>query len=337
MKKIISILTLAVFIITIGFSQEAKNDLDVDVDVDVVVEAKDSTLPPISTEEIVQIVSNKLNKNQNLTQEQKQKIVEMVKQKIEKSEVPSIQFCIEVCKQSEFKWKKVSDIEVYKKDVEKIEKKIKEDLNEAKIQIENMFRNRKKEHIRAENAVEVLETLVDNGIPVKHALDVVKEAARTEGKEVTEAAKLKFEEKLKEGKIGLPVEILPVEFQQKIQQNIRERLEQKLQNQYQYQHQYQYQYQHQLNHQSGTPMEIQTQLQNQMLQEYINQQILNTQTQTQTSLEGICVDSNDPCKGDMSNTDVPNQIGNSEPPKTGDGSNYDMLKGYYPNTTSVPK
>ncbi|MCS7231930.1 MAG: hypothetical protein RMJ67_07330 [Elusimicrobiota bacterium] len=224
MKKLISI--LAILTLSLSFAitqQETQAELDeVDVDVDVVVEAGDVSVEPITQEEIVNIISDKLSKNKKLTEEQKQKILEMVKQKLQDKEVPEIQLCIEICKQAEIKWRKGCNLETCKKDIENVEKKIKNEMEDAEKRLEKTFRKRKHSREQLQQAKEVLQKLVENGVPVQHALDIVSSIpSQKEDIDFNSELKIKLKEKFQKGEPIIP-EVLPQEIQNKLQLMISE-------------------------------------------------------------------------------------------------------------------
>ena len=277
MKKIISLTTALILSCALYIAAQESADVDVDVDVDVVVDANAVQPPVVNTDEIINIVAQKLDKIKNLTEEQKQKILEYVKQKLENAEVPKVQIAVEVCKKIEFEWKNRINVEAMKKEIAKIEKKIGLDIEDAKKDVEKLER---KDKVRAQKAVEVLQNLVENGIPVEHALNVVKEAVKNK-EELEVAAMVKLEEKLKNGEVKLPEE-LPEEIRVRIQERIKEQLEQRIQlmQQLQQQNQLQLQIQQQTQSQTevGTPVQIQnvtSEQYQQMLQQY---QQINTET-----------------------------------------------------------
>ncbi|MCX8000833.1 MAG: hypothetical protein N3A69_18150, partial [Leptospiraceae bacterium] len=192
------------------------------MDVDVVVEAGAVSVEPITQEEIVNIISDKLSKNKKLTEEQKQKILEMVKQKLQDKEVPEIQLCIEICKQAEIKWRKGCNLETCKKDIENVEKKIKNEMEDAEKRLEKTFRKRKHSRERLQQAKEVLQKLVENGVPVQHALDIVSSIPPKKGDiDFNSELKIKLKEKFQKGEPIIP-EVLPQEIQNKLQLMISE-------------------------------------------------------------------------------------------------------------------
>lgn len=275
MKKIISILT-AIIVVSAFSVAEVKQDIlsDIDVDVDVIVEAKDAVVAPITNEEILNIVAQKLNKNPKLTDEQKQKIMNLIQQKLQNKEVPQMQLCVEICKQAELKWRKGGDFETYKKDIENIEKKIKEDLEKAQERLEKTYR--KREHLRAhlQQAKEVLNNLVEKGIPVQHALDVVTSIKPKENLDVVYEARIQLEKKLNKDASVIP-DVLPQEIRNRIQLKIKEELEKGQYLQLQYQKQQSFEVQTQQNVQNaGSTTNISVQQ-----QEYTGGVILNPVTE----------------------------------------------------------
>lgn len=246
MKKLISTLAILTMISTFTIAQEVQNDIsEVDVDVDVIVEAEDAVVT-ITTDEILDVVAQKLNKNTRLNEEQKKKILEMVQQKLQNKEVPQIQLCVEICKEAEVKWRKGCDLDTCKKDIENIEKRIKENIEEAQKRIEKTFR--KREHLRAhlQQAKEVLQKLIENGIPVQHAIDVVTSVPfKKENVDISYEVKVKLEEKLNKGEALIPA-VLPQELQNKLQLRIKESLEEQSQLQYQKQQSFEIQTQQQI-------------------------------------------------------------------------------------------
>lgn len=248
MKKLISIITILTTIYAFVIAQEVQNDIsDIDVDVDVIVEAKDVNVLPITTDEILNVISQKLNKNAKLTEEQKQKILNMVQQKLQNKEVPQLQLCIEVCKVAELKWRKGCDVEVCKKDIENIEKRVKEEIEKAQQRVEKTFR--KKEHLRAhlQQAKEVLQKLVENGVPVQNALDIITSIPPKDNLNVSYEVKVQLENEFNKGESLVP-NVLPQELKNRLQLRIKEELEknQELQLRYQEGQSFEYQIQNEI-------------------------------------------------------------------------------------------
>ncbi len=283
MKKIISLITALFLSSTLYLAAQESADVDVDVDVDVVVDANAVQPPVVTTDEIVSIIAQKLEKVKNLNKEQKQKILEYAKQKLENTEISKIPVAVEVCKKIEVEWKNGVNVELAKKEIVKIEKRIKADIEDAQKAIEKVEkRNREK----AQKAVEVLQKLVENGIPVEHALNVVKEAVKNKEENIENAIKVRIEEKLKNGEITLPV-ILPEEIRSKIQERIKEQLELRIQLQQRNQLQLQQQIQQQTQTQSQTQIESPLQIQTQQMTSEEYQQILQ-QYQQNVTQQGTC-------------------------------------------------
>jgi hypothetical protein len=270
MKKLI-VTTLTLLLTTFGLIYaEESADVDVDVDVDVVVEQPSQpTKPQVDVTEILKIVEKRLEKA-GFTNEQKEQIVAKIKEKIEQGEVPPVQLAVKVCEKAELgAWNK--DAKKCEKDIEATAKMLKKQIAEAKAELEKeakkYSKNKKPEvpqepnkpideqvdeqkpekPIKQPKAVDVLESLVEQGIPVEHALNVVKEAMKGKEGDVDVVAREEIVQEIREGKINLPVEL-------------KEKIEEQLQ----------------------VHVQTQTQLQNQMLEQKLQ---LQTYQETQTQLQ----------------------------------------------------
>jgi murein DD-endopeptidase MepM/ murein hydrolase activator NlpD len=179
-------------------------------------------------------------------------------------------------------WNK--DAKKCEKDIEATAKMLKKQIAEAKTELEKeakkYSKNKKPEVLQQPNkpittrpideqkpekpikqpkAVDVLESLVEQGIPVEHALNVVKEAMKGKEGDVDVVAREKIVQEIREGKINLPVELkekireqLQVHIQtqtqlqnQMLEQKLQLQTYQETQTQLQLQEQYQQQYQYQ--------------------------------------------------------------------------------------------
>jgi len=309
MKKLI-VTTLTLLLATFGLIYaEESADVDVDVDVDVVVEQPSQpTKPQIDVTEILKIVEKRLEKA-GFTNEQKEQIIAKIKEKIEQGEVPPVQLAVKVCEKAELgAWNK--DAKKCEKDIEATAKMFKKQIAEAKAELEKeakkYSKNKKPEvpqgpnkpittkpideqkpekPIKQPKAVDVLESLVEQGIPFEHALNVVKEAMKGKEGDVDVVAREKIVQEIREGKINLPVEL---------KEKIREQLQVYVQTQTQLQNQM---LEQKLQLQTYQGTQTQLQLQNQY-QQYISgessggsetyQQMIqqNTETQTQPSGRG---------------------------------------------------
>jgi len=312
MKKLI-VTTLTLLLATFGLIYaEESADADVDVDVDVVVEQPSQpTKPQINVDEILKIVEKRLEKA-GFTNEQIEQIIAKIKEKIEQGEVPPVQLAVKVCEKAELgAWNK--DTKKCEKDIEATAKMLKKQIAEAKAELEKeakkYSKNKKPEvpqqpnkpittkpideqkpekPIKQPKAVDVLESLVEQGIPVEHALNVVKEAMKGKEGDVDIVAREKIVQEIREGKINLPVELkekireqlqFHVQTQTQLQNQM---LEQKLQlqtyqgtqTQLQLQNQYQYQLQNQYQQYISGETSGGSETYQQMMQQ-------NTETQTQ--------------------------------------------------------
>jgi len=261
MKKIIT--TLTIFLATFGliYTQES-SDVDIDVDVDVLVEQPvQPSYPQITVEEIVKTIEKRLEKA-GFTNEQKEKILAKIKEKIEQGEIPPVQLAVKICEKAELGVWNNRDIKKCEKDIENTVKMIKKQIAKAKSELEkeeNKYRKKYKEISVSEKpnkptrpeiqpkAVDVLESLVEKGIPVEHALNVVKEAMKGKEGDIDVIAREKIIEEISKREI-----VLPAEFKEKIQEQLQ------------------------------THIQTQTQLQNQMLEQKIQ---LQTYQETQTQLQ----------------------------------------------------
>jgi hypothetical protein len=150
-------------------------------------------------------------------------------------------------------WNK--DAKKCEKDIEATAKMLKKQIAEAKTELEKeakKYSKNKKPEVLSKSeiqpkAVDVLESLVEQGIPVEHALNVVKEAMKGKEGDVDVVAREKIVRETREGKINLPVEL---------KEKIREQLQ--------------------------VHVQTQTQLQNQMLEQKLQ---LQTYQETQTQLQ----------------------------------------------------
>lgn len=235
MKKLI-VTTLTLLLATFGLIYaEEISDLDVDVDVDVVVEQPSQpTKPQIDATEILKIVEKRLEKA-GFTNEQIEQIIAKIKEKIEQGKVPPVQLAVKVCEKAELGvWNK--DAKKCEKDIEATAKMLKKQIAEAKTELEKeakkYSKNKKPEVLPKSEiqpkAVDVLESLVEQGIPVEHALNVVKEAMKGKEGDVDVVAREKIVQDIREGKINLPVEL---------KEKIREQLQSHVQTQTQLQNQ----------------------------------------------------------------------------------------------------
>jgi len=237
MKKIITLSLTMLLTSLLLFGTEA--DIDVDIDVDVIVEPQQFK---VDVDEIVKIIEARLEKTK-LTEEQKEQIIAKIKEKIEQAEVPPIQLAVKICERTE-KWVGTNDVKKCEKDIEKTTNMIKKQIDKAKLELEKEIKKHKGEI--TSKSVEVLESLVEEGIPVEHALAVVKEAMKGKEGDVDVVARQKILSDIKEGKIELPVELkeeimgqiqLRIQTQAQIQEQL---LEQKqIQNQQQLEYYYQ--------------------------------------------------------------------------------------------------
>jgi len=239
MKKIIAytLITALVMSVSLIFADIE----DVDADVDVMIEQKNQK-SQINTEELMQIVETKLEKK-GYTNEQRERIMAKIKEEIKKGEVPSAQLAVRVCEQAEQNLL-CKDVKKCEKDIEQIVANIKKELERAKNEISKEAKNKEEKKYKA---IEVLESLVEAGIPVEHALNVVKEAMKGKEGDVASVAKKKIEKDMQYNRVKLPIEL---------KQRIREQLQ--------------------------LYTQTQTQLQNQMLEQKIQ---LQTHQETQQQLQ----------------------------------------------------
>ncbi len=220
---------------------------DIDIDVDVMLEQRNQK-SQINTDELMQIVKSKLEKK-GYTNKQREQIIAKIKEEIQKGEVPPVQLVVKVCERAEQNlWGK--DVKKCEKDIEQIVAKIKKNLERARNEIREEIKNKEERKYRA---VEVLESLVEAGIPVEHALNVVKEAMKGKEGDVSSVAREKIEKDIQYNRVKLPIEL---------KEKIREQLQLHIQTQTQLQNQMLEQ-----KIQLQTHQEIQQQLQQQKQQE----------------------------------------------------------------------
>lgn len=223
MKKIISSLLTTFLLFSFVLAQE------IEAEVDVVVDS-----PQVQLQSMLQIVEKRVFKLQ-ISNEEKQKLMNKIKETFQNTDVPKTLLCVELCNAITKDWTKQKNYEYCIQNMEQIQNRIRAQIRLATKEIEQL---QEQNQVKKQKAIEVLQSLLEAGIPVEHALAVVKEAIKTKEADVKSVATSKALRKLEKHQISLPAELkdqirAEIKTQMQVQQQTQPEVYQKMKQEYQ--------------------------------------------------------------------------------------------------------